>query len=158
VRHGKAGWKNTDQSDFERTLNHRGERDVDFLSKLLADKIETPDLFLSSPAVRAKITSMTFADEFGLDYDAIQFVDGLYDRGGKFIINLLKELDNKYNSVILFGHNPDMTSLSSYFSGEYFENVPTSGIVAIEFDFDDWKQIENTNGKLLFFEYPKLYF
>jgi phosphohistidine phosphatase len=139
-------------------LNHRGERDVDFLSKLLADKIETPDLFLSSPAVRAKITSMTFADEFGLDYDAIQFVDGLYDRGGKFIINLLKELDNKYNSVILFGHNPDMTSLSSYFSGEYFENVPTSGIVAIEFDFDDWKQIENTNGKLLFFEYPKLYF
>jgi hypothetical protein len=50
-----------------------------------------------------------------------------------------------------------MTSISTYFSGEYFDNVPTSGSVLIEFDIKKWKDVEKQNGNLLFFEYPKKY-
>jgi phosphohistidine phosphatase len=158
VRHAKAGWTNPEHTDFDRPINPKGERDLAFLSNLLPEKISKPDLFLSSPAIRTKTTAISFAKGFGLDEKSVQFNEGIYERGSKYLINLLSEIDDKYQTVILFGHNPDMTSLASYFSGQYFDNVPTCGIVAIEFDFDNWKKIENTNGKLLFYEYPKKYF
>lgn len=70
----------------------------------------------------------------------------------------MTNFDDKYNTIMLFGHNPDMTSLSSYLTGEYFDNVPTCGIICIDFNIDSWNNITNENGKLRFFIFPKLYF
>lgn len=158
VRHAKSSWNNPEHTDFERPLNPRGERDVEFMSNLLSGKIEKPNLFISSPAERAKTTAITFAKSFGQDETEIKYDYGIYEKGSKFILNLLKESSDTLNSIIIFGHNPDITSLSSYFSGKYFDNVPTCGIVSIEFDVSHWKEIENTDGKLIFFEFPKKYF
>jgi phosphohistidine phosphatase len=57
----------------------------------------------------------------------------------------------------VFGHNPDLTYLATYLSSSVFDNVPTSGIVCIDFDVNNWKDIQKNPGKLRFFEFPKKY-
>lgn len=155
VRHAKAAWKNPDLTDYERQLNERGVRDAIYMSELFAKKDIKPDLIQTSGAVRSLTTAYYFADALKYEKEKINVDEGLYFKGSKYILNLLKQIPENIDSLLLFGHNPDMTSLASYFTGEYFENVPTCGIVGVEFDFENWEQIENTNGKLLFFDYPK---
>ncbi len=53
VRHAKSSWDNPDLKDIERPLNDRGEKDAPKMAKRLKEREITPDLLLSSPAVRA---------------------------------------------------------------------------------------------------------
>lgn len=158
VRHAKSSWDNPDWSDFERPLNKRGLRDAPFMADIIAKQIEKPNLIISSPAVRAATTCKYFAKALNIDEKHIIFDENIYSKGSRYIINLILNLDDELDSVMIFGHNPDITSLYAYFTGEYIENIPTCGVFGVEFNIKSWKEIENTNGKLLFLEYPKKYF
>jgi phosphohistidine phosphatase len=114
-------------------------------------------MIISSTANRALTTSKIFAEAFGLPSESFIEDYNIYEKGPKYIISKLRSLDNSLSKVMLFGHNPDMTSLASYFTGQYFDNVPTCGMVHIKFDFDDWDNIETTNGELVRYEFPKKY-
>lgn len=157
VRHAKSSWDNPEWNDFERPLNKRGHRDNPFMAELIAEKKIIPDMIISSPAMRAITTAEEFARQLGYDNSKIKHDINIYEKGPKYITKMLSEQSDDTNIIYVFGHNPDLTFLSSYLTGEYFDNVPTCGVVGIEFDIDSWKNIEKDNGKLLFFEYPKKY-
>lgn len=158
IRHAKSSWDNPEWSDFERPLNKRGLRDAPFLADVLKAKGLNPDLILSSPAVRAITTAKIFAMHFDYNTIDIKIDVGIYEKGQKHIAKLIATIDNKKNTVFIFGHNPDITSLAGFLTGDYFENVPTCGIVCIDFEVDKWEEIPDLNGKLRFFTFPKLYF
>lgn len=157
IRHAKSDWNNN-LSDFERHLNKRGKRDAPFMSKMLFEKMNDIDLIISSPAIRAKTTCLEFAKEYKFDLEKIIYDIGIYEDGYKTILNLISNLPEDLNSVILFGHNPDITSTISFLLGNRFDNLPTCGIVSIIFEVNDWKKTIKQNGKIDFFLYPKLYF
>lgn len=158
VRHAKSSWDNPEWSDFERPLNKRGLRDAPFMAQLLSKKEVVPDLIISSTAKRAMETAQFFCEVFNYSKDKLILDLGIYERGSKYIINLLSKLDDSVNTVILVGHNPDITSMATYFSGEFFDNVPTCGIISVKFNFDSWANISIKNGELLFSEFPRNYF
>lgn len=155
VRHAKSGWDNPDLNDFERPLNKRGHRDAPFMGDLIAKMGIKPDLIISSSALRAHTTAGYFADSFKYPKDKIIADRSIYERGIRHIIKLIKNLDNNISTVMVFGHNPDITSLSSFYSGEYFDNVPTCGVVCIDFNVTSWNDTDTENGKLRFYEFPK---
>ena len=158
TRHAKSNWDNPNWLDIERPLNERGLRDAPYIAEVVAKLIVKPDLIISSPAVRAATTARIFATAFEYDHKLIQYDKSIYENGARYIIKMIAKLDDKFNNVFLFGHNPDMTSLYSYFSGDYIDNIPTCGSFCIDFDCTNWKELEDINGKLRFFEYPKKYF
>jgi phosphohistidine phosphatase len=47
---------------------------------------------------------------------------------------------------MIFGHNSAITDFVNKFGDFFIENVPTSGLVVIEFETDFWKNI--TKGKI----------
>jgi phosphohistidine phosphatase len=157
VRHAKSSWDNPDWTDFNRPLNKRGLADAPFMANLATKWEFKPQMIISSTANRALTTSKIFAEAFGLPSESFIEDYNIYEKGPKYIISKLRSLDNSLSKVMLFGHNPDMTSLASYFTGQYFDNVPTCGMVHIKFDFDDWDNIETTNGELVRYEFPKKY-
>jgi len=157
IRHAKSDWNNN-FSDFDRPLNNRGLRDAPFMSTMLNEKMDKVDLIISSPANRAKTTCLEFAKEYNYDKTKIVYDIGIYEDGQKTILNLISNLNDEINSVVLFGHNPDITSTISYLSGQRFDNLPTCGIVSINFEVNNWKEIIKKNGKIDFFLFPKLYF
>lgn len=158
VRHAKSSWDNPEWSDFDRPLNKRGLRDAPFMANLLTKKGIVPDLIISSTAKRALETAQFFCEAFNYNKENLQKDLGIYERGSKYIINLLSKQDDNINTVILIGHNPDITSMATYFSGEFFDNVPTCGIISVKFNFDSWDNISTKNGELLFSEFPRNYF
>ncbi|MCG3720206.1 histidine phosphatase family protein, partial [Aliarcobacter butzleri] len=59
--------------------------------------------------------------------------------------------------VFLIGHNPGLCDLTNFLVDKSFENIPTCGIVEIDFDVKNWKDISKENSNLISFEYPKKY-
>ena len=156
VRHGKSSWKQPQLADIDRPLNKRGKNDAPFIGELLAEKRIKPDLVISSPAKRAMKTALAVTDKIGYPSKKIIINENVYESSGRELVEVLKSIDDKYNSVMLFGHNPGFTMLHNYLSNHYIENIPTCGVVALQFD-KTWKEIGKNSAKLLFFEHPKLY-
>lgn len=158
-RHAKSSWDNPEWTDIERPLNERGLRDALKMSSVVANLLEKkPDLIVSSPALRAYTTCKYYADAFKYPQENIRKDINIFERGPKYVVALLQSMDDQYDFVALFGHNPDMTSLFAYFTGDYVANIPTGGVFCVEFDIESWKDIDKVNGNLIFFEYPKKHF
>ena len=68
---------------------------------------------------------------------------------------IIKDFDDHIQDIMLVIHNPAITDLRNhYLPDDYLENIPTSGVVAIEFEeANSWKNLGT--GKELFYEYPK---
>ena len=157
VRHAKSEWGYSELSDFERPLNKRGKHDAPFMAELLGKKGVSPDLIVSSPALRAYYTARTFARGLNYPPEKLQCSETLYEASAGAYLQLVNELDNNLNVVMLFGHNPDLTTIVNLLGDKQIENVPTAGVVEIEFPFDNWQEIEINTGKTVSFEFPKKY-
>ena len=155
IRHAKSSWKDLSLSDFERPLNKRGIKDAPLMGDMLKRKNILPDIIISSPAKRAKATAKVIAKEINYTKPIVYDSD-IYEAGMSTLRNIVNSIDNKNKSVFLFGHNPGLGMLVDIFVGLY-ENIPTCGIVGIEFNCKKWEDISATNAKLSSFKYPKMY-
>jgi phosphohistidine phosphatase len=156
ARHAKSYWKDQSIPDFDRPLNSRGKRDAPFMGEVLKDKKVKPDLIISSPAKRTKKTAIEIASKIGYSEKKILYNEELYEASSNTIIKVLNKIDEKYNSVMIFAHNPGLTLLNNHISNNYIDNIPTCGIVALQLD-KKWNELSKNTCKFLFFEYPKLY-
>jgi phosphohistidine phosphatase len=68
---------------------------------------------------------------------------------------VINRFDNSSNFTALFGHNPGLTLLSIELCDCDIDNIPTCGVVLIEFPFHDWKLISAGTGNLKLFDFPK---
>lgn len=157
IRHAKSSWSNPSLDDFDRPLNKRGKRDAPFMAKLLSEKKIYPDIIISSPAKRTKLTAFEFAERLGIGSDAILWNDKLYLASLTTLHKILKQLDNNIKTVFLVGHNPGLTDLQNFLCKEEIDNIPTCGIVSMKSD-KKWSEISSKDFALDFFEYPKKYF
>lgn len=156
IRHAKSSWEDLTLEDFLRPLNKRGVKDASFMAKLLKEKNIKPDLIICSPSVRTKLTSEFFIKELDFENEII-FEKAIYEAPFEKLKKVLNNIDDKYKTIFLIGHNPGLCDLANSLCKDYFENIPTCGIVEIDFDTNSWKNIQKENSKLICFEYPKKY-
>ena len=128
IRHAKSSWSNPLLDDFERPLNQRGKTNAPFMAKVLLEKQIFPDFIFSSPAKRAKTTAEIFAEQLNFTND-IAFEKSLYLTSTKTLLDILHRIPNTYNTVFLFGHNPELTQFANELNSTHIDNIPTSGIV-----------------------------
>lgn len=155
ARHAKSSWKNPGLTDFDRPLNKRGKRDAPFMGKVLLELGVLPDLILSSPAKRALKTAAIIAEEIDYPIEEIITTPDLYLTDSFDLLQLVHDLDDMHEEVMIFGHNPGLSELADEIGDDTFDNIPTSGILCIEFDISSWSQVSPETGKVIFFEYPK---
>ncbi|MCP4400237.1 MAG: histidine phosphatase family protein [bacterium] len=155
VRHAKSSWKDYSLKDFERPLNKRGQRDAPVMGQRLATQNICPDLIVGSPAKRALTTAKIIAHEMKYPETKIVTNDAIYEAGPSNLLHMIQQLDDPAEQVMLVGHNPGFTMLAEELCSEEFDNIPTCGIVCIDFDAASWKKIEYGKGTLIFFDYPK---
>lgn len=153
IRHAKSSWKDMTLDDFDRPLNKRGKKDAPFMAKTLKQKNINPDILISSPAIRAKKTALYFQKEFNKH---IKYFDSLYHPSVSELENIITSFDDSYESIFLFSHNPGLNQLAFEYL-DFNENIPTSAILGIKFDCNNWKDIISSKKELLIFDYPKRY-
>jgi len=157
VRHAKSSWAESDLSDYERPLNERGKRDAPRMGKRLKEKDFQPDLVLSSPAKRALSTARKICKAIDYNKDDIKTDKRLYHADEETILSVIHELKQKFNTVMLVGHNPGLTDFVNALSSNRLDidNIPTCGVAAFSFPGDQWKDVAWGEGEFLFFDFPK---
>ena len=155
LRHAKSSWKQPELSDLDRPLNKRGLLDAPLIGDLLNRKEVNPSYIISSPSLRTLTTIQLIADKINFPKQKVEITNDLYEASVLEIMNLIKGIHNDYSDVMIVGHNPGLTNLVNYLTDDYIENIPTCGIVCLQFNLEDWSDIDEETGKIIFFEYPK---
>ncbi|MBW1296082.1 SixA phosphatase family protein [Aquimarina litoralis] len=152
IRHAKSSWE-FDLEDHKRPLNKRGLNDADLIGKELKTRITTVDRVLSSDAVRAKTTAQIITDHLDIDDQIFSLEPKLYDFSGHQVVEVIKSCDNQVDTLLIFGHNHAFTSIVNLYGNQMIDNLPTAGVVGIQFDVDDWSDI--SVGKNILTLFPK---
>lgn len=143
IRHGKSSWE-YDVTDVERPLKPRGVNDAKLVANQFIKSNNAPEKIFSSPANRALSTCKIFVNLFDLDENTIVIENNLYDFGGENVINFVKNISNDINHIMIFGHNHAFTSIANIYGNKFIDNLPTSGLVKLKFDIQNW--IDLTQG------------
>lgn len=155
VRHAKSSWNDADVSDMDRPLKHSGVKDAIEVSEKLKSLKVVPDLLITSPAVRAMTTALIFARTLNYHYNRIVINDMVYDFSKDALLPLLRNMDDKYDVVMLVGHDPALTYLLNDLTAKAYEKMPTSSVAKVNFGVKHWEKISPGKGKLIFLNSPE---
>lgn len=155
IRHAKSDWSNTGESDFDRDLNARGRRVAPKMGRKLNELNLRPNKIYSSTAKRARETSNLLVEQLDYSLGEVNYVDELYEASIRTLLDFINKLDDQFHDVTIVGHNPSISYLTEYLTGEPVDNIPTAGVVRLSFKFDEWKLISQKTSELIYFIYPK---
>jgi phosphohistidine phosphatase len=155
IRHAKSDWGSASLTDFNRPLNRRGNTNAPEMAERMVKQRIVPQLIVSSPAVRALTTARYFAKTWHIQSEDIVEEKAIYEANIKTLLTVVNQLDDQFEQIALFGHNPGLTDLANYLSNGHIYNMPTCSVVIIEFPFESWKEISSDTGKIVLFDYPK---
>ncbi len=155
VRHAKSSWDTADLPDEQRPLMEKGKKRTKKVIDFFHQHNISVDYIISSHAVRAHETAKILAH--GLKYPAenIKIDRHLYYSDGDGIFNQFYDLPERFDSVMIVGHNPALTEFANAFLAKPIDNLPTSGVVSITFEADQWEKIPMSNRKTNFILFPK---
>ena len=156
VRHAKSSWSQPDVDDHDRPLNDRGKRDGPRMAKWLRSQGARPDALISSTAKRARRTARYFAKAFAIDKGDVLHKATIYEAAPDALLRLIQDLNDDWDTVFLFGHNPGFTDLANLFPGAHIDNIPTCGIVRLEADIASWADFSPQTAEQRAFYYPKM--
>lgn len=156
VRHAKSSWDLATLNDFDRSLNERGKKDAPVMAQRLLDRKIDINTFVSSPAKRAKKTAELFCSIYKKDKEEIIFVPALYHASLNTFFEVVTQLNDDYNCVAIFSHNPVITEfVNQLVENVTIDNMPTCGVFAVKTSITKWKEFSTSKKELIFFDYPK---
>ena len=94
-----------------------------------------------------------FKDQLEISSENFAILEELYTFDSQALKRVILSCGDQIEDLIIFGHNPAITDLSEELGSRSFENVPTTGLVAMEFETTKWQEI--SNGKTVQYLFPK---
>jgi phosphohistidine phosphatase len=155
IRHAKSSWNDAGIDDFDRSLNERGKKNAPEMARRLIKNKTEIDLFVSSPAKRAKTTAQLFMREFSKNEKDILLIPELYHADEPVFYSVISRLEDEYQNVAVFSHNPGITAFANSLTEVRLDNMPTCSIFGIRIHAGAWKEFKNAKKEFLFFDYPK---
>ncbi len=155
VRHAKSDWGIANTKDFDRPLNSRGFLNAPEMGKRLVSRALIPQQLVSSPALRAITTCKLIAKEIQYPETEIKQEPKIYEANHQTLLKIVNQFNDEHDFIALFGHNNGITDLAVYLSNTDLYNIPTCGMVLIEFPLDSWEMVSKNTGNMLIFDYPK---
>lgn len=152
VRHGKSSW-NEDLPDDERPLKKRAYKDADLVINAFSGFKDERLFIWSSYAVRALTTANIFKDKLNIPDSRFEVKHDLYTFNGSQLLKVIESCNDEIDTLMVFGHNPAMTSVVNRLGDQDFDNIPTTGLTMIELETNSWKGLKN--GKTLLYLFPK---
>ena len=153
LRHSKSSWKDSSLGDFHRPLNSRGKTDAPMISSYLSTRIDMIDFLHCSSAIRTYDTSKYFIER--INFVNIEYDESLYHSSSLEIMNNIKYYDEQYNSAMIIAHNPGLTNFVNQITNIMLDNLPTTGLVEINFDCEKWADISQENSTVIDIKFPK---
>ena len=135
-RHAKA--ESIGNTDWERKLSMQGKEEAASVAALLVERKYPVDMIYSSPAKRAIKTAKIFAKIADKSISLIETVPVLYHGNCEDILSWLRNIDPRFNCLLLVGHNPILSELAELFSPCPIGVLKPADAVILQFDVSDW--------------------
>ena len=156
LRHAKSSWNSSGLVDHDRPLSTRGERDASEMGSRLFSRGTEPSLFFSSTATRASTTTKKIVEALGSSHNIIETNRKLYLASHSDILKMIEDQEDTISDLFIVGHNPGLTDLANHLLPDFsLDNLPTTGIVAIESTAQKWSELSQSSLSLLYYDYPK---
>jgi len=154
-RHAKSDWDSTANNDHSRPLAERGISAATKMGLFLAASGSLPERIISSSANRA-IETIELASSAGGWNIPIDVNDDLYATSSSSVISFLHQIPNELDSVMLVGHEPVWSELTSLLIGGGNVRMPTAAIAQINLFVDEWAGVRSSCGELSWLVKPKI--
>jgi len=162
LRHAKTERAEPGERDRDRKLMARGRADAPVIGAYMARHRLAPDFVLVSPVTRAEETWALVAAALGKPPRVARDAR-IYNASPQTLIEVIGETRDA-RALLVVGHNPGLHDLAVQLiaSGDVEarerinEKLPTSGLVVIEFPYDDWSRLHRSSGRLERFVSPRL--
>jgi phosphohistidine phosphatase len=155
IRHTKSSWGDLSLSDFDRPLKKERTDDAKRMATKLKELKLLPDLILCSPAMRTRQTAEFFCKKLGYAYKKVVFDKRIYETTERELLEVIRETEAAVKTLIVIGHNPSIPDFACSFNKTPLPDVPTTGVVWLEFENNDWEIYKTTPCRLLHFLTPK---
>lgn len=136
LRHAKSSWKDEALLDIERPLNARGRKAAETVGSYLKREGITPDLVLSSSAVRARETTEIVLKAARLRTD-LRFDERIYEASPQRLLEVVAQIEKDKEAVLLVGHNPGIEEVIKLLTGE-LETMPTASLAKVALKGSEW--------------------
>ena len=165
LRHATPESQGPDGMDFSRRLNPQGEREASIQGRFLAEARMTPDLIVSSSAVRAFSTAEILRDAIGNEEGAAtgQILENpaLYNAEGEVLLSYLQGLPDDVYTVLLVAHMPGVAELLLMLTTEFSESTlafqPGTLAGVLFEEVQRWEEVVLESGRLEWLLPPLLY-
>jgi phosphohistidine phosphatase len=167
LRHAKTENDAPSGRDEDRRLDERGRKDAAEIGGFIASHPPFPDSALVSPAVRAHQTwELAWAAmKDRVPELHVELVPNIYGADPGQLLQCIRDASAADpQRLLVVGHNPGMHELALALTDggdeagrrALADNLPTSGLVILEFATDDWNDVAFRRGRLVQFVSPKL--
>jgi phosphohistidine phosphatase len=129
MRHGKSDWGQGINRDFDRPLSERGNSDARNIGMWLSRQDIATDVFISSPAVRARETAIIVSSELGVDTADVIWEPYLYEATLADLLTVIGKYSKRNRNILLIGHNPGLESLLCYLAKDEPDRTPSGKLM-----------------------------
>ncbi len=138
MRHGKTEEVKAD--DFSRNLIEEGIRENQIKINVLKKKLDcSVDVIIHSVANRTSQTAQ-MAGKF-LNVSRILSSDKMYMGSTDNYLEEVYAVDDRYDTIMLVGHNPTVTSMTYQFDPMLQSYLRPSEIVVVDLEIEKWVDI-----------------
>ncbi|MTH65057.1 SixA phosphatase family protein [Paracoccus shanxieyensis] len=154
TRHAKSSWDDPGQPDHDRPLNDRGRRSARALGDWLASRGYEPEEVLCSTSQRTRETWERVAVAPLEVRPRIRFEPKLYHASPDQMLNVLRSAEAP--TVMMLGHNPGIAEFAALLPARPpmdpdFRRYPTAATLVVDFQIDDWSDVQAGQGSVLDF-------
>jgi len=162
-RHAKAESAEPGKQDLDRALVERGRKDAGQIGSYMATHALIPDRVVLSPAARTQESWKYLASALH-PVPGAATMEQIYDATTHDILAIIMDTPASVHALMIVGHNPALHEIALMLiaTGDIDarerlrEKLPTSGLIIIDFAFDDWSKLHPQSGRLERFVTPKL--
>lgn len=162
LRHAKSAWDNPSLADLDRPLSSRGRKAAPLVGAYLARRRMVPGLVLASSAKRAVETLELVCAGWQVK-PTVRKLKSLYLATPREMLRRVQAVGREPDCVMLIGHNPGIADLASWLcshgKAEHRANLgrkfPTGAVAVIDFDVNDWADVDAQTGHLIDLATPK---
>lgn len=162
LRHAKSAWDNPSVADFDRPLSNRGRKAAPVVGAYLARRGLVPGLVLTSSAKRA-VETLDLMSAGWQTKPTVRKLKSLYLAMPREMLRRVQAVGKEPDSIMLVGHNPGIADLANWLCShgkaepraKLARKFPTGAVAVIEFDVEDWGEVDAETGTLVEFMTPK---
>lgn len=156
MRHAKSSWKDGHINDMDRPLLRKGLSRTRQVIEYLKEIEFNPGFIITSPALRALETAKIMAHAFGINDKNFRAESQIYIAQPNDFYDQCFDLPQTITHVLMVGHNPSITGFANLFLDSKIDYLPTSGLVSVAFDAENWEDLPISSSRVQLILFPKM--